>query len=410
MMGRPRRPCLTGIHLLITSQISYSLVLLTANIDDVRKLARELVSAPVAEEIVNFLAKANVIKSPEISRENIQNAQLDKMLDREWNRDAKREASGVDEENDEKEYDNNGLSDDKGTASEGISGTSSIAERKKNYVLDFALKQDNVKEPRFEWKKAANFDFLLASSPGHAHLVNTPASNTPENTKTPSRLSTKKPKKTVKPAKARKEKAFEKLTTKDESDKSESVSLETSSETEESNPSVKILASTRFADYYDRAHTNKDVIGKDDPTKGSIYTKNNVLATSGPLEIFQASVKLADTSEERSLNDENRKYFKQYDSDGGFGSDFRRHLEPRSGRHEASETIDETKNTTPKRTEDTNVLDSEIDKDYRIDKEESTNRTTDAGDNNGTDYWYDQDKVYNELEQEQEDADDRKRK
>ncbi|CAG4969205.1 unnamed protein product [Colias eurytheme] len=62
-----------GSHLLILAHITNSLVLLTANVEDIRKIAQKFISESLADKLTDLIVKATAKADIDVSEENKQN-------------------------------------------------------------------------------------------------------------------------------------------------------------------------------------------------------------------------------------------------------------------------------------------------------------------------------------------------
>ncbi|CAG4999936.1 unnamed protein product [Parnassius apollo] len=396
-MWKFRQSHTIGVLLIITNA-AYSVVLLTANIEDVRNIARKFVSASEADKLTQFIAEASVIKPTNISADNKQNEK--NVLDREWNtyHYPPKDSFSSSDENIKIIKGNSNL-DSANNDEEQATGSIQFLKGKhrdinlnkpkkeKDFGYEYGLKQENLKTPKFEWKKAENFDFPPSYNTNYLSNLNPYLDNSQtfpiedngnfEISADSEMYSLEKHNKPLGSPYERPQIDME------QSIKEINISTENPLETDTLKYTyTEETGSTKLNYLYSIFEKTETQTEDNNKIKNSNYLKNDILATSERTELFKPSTELIDSSEEDSSNNDNKNYLQKDESDTNYELDLRNYLkrivneikdeESRRIQYRATDDLKDDKNiielksNDKKFAPDTNLSDMEKDNEYEL--------------------------------------------
>lgn len=297
----------SGIQLLITTKVSYSLVLLTANLEDIKKIARQFVSETVADQIGKLFVHTTDNHTVNISEENNLNNDVNKVSSETFEVPRANKTSNEDVEKILKEamqrvkemkdvvqdVTKRQKKPEKEKRKPTKDNTKPSTKTSDYYTYDFILTPEKTIKPKYEWKKGLNFDFLstpnifkenqiyqtftrgiLSDREGYSdnRIEHSSDQTDRRYEKSNSRLEPKIHRLKYKPEKMKRNKKLETVSTKTRSQ--------------------NITTKSNLLDYYDN----------------SIYIKKEIIATSGPIDLIKVTAvkELSSSSSEYSLDKENK--------------------------------------------------------------------------------------------------------
>ncbi|KPJ00506.1 hypothetical protein RR46_07096 [Papilio xuthus] len=288
----------TGIHLLLTTKVS-SLVLLTANLEDIKKIARQFVSETIADQIGKLFVQTNV-NNFSISEENNLNNDINKVSNEDFDIPIANKNSSEDVESilkeamqrvqEMKEVVKDVTKRQNKSVKEKHTHKNTISTKKtsNHYTYDFILTPEKTIKPKYEWKKGLNFDFLPTA--------NIFKQNEIYNTFTRGAISD------------REGNDFNKINL--SSDQEMDRRFEKSFKRLE--PKIQRLkykpkVTKKKHELSTKLRTENTTISAIDYYDNSIYIKKEIVATSGPIELFKiTAVQDTSSSSDYSMDKENK--------------------------------------------------------------------------------------------------------